>query len=391
MDTQVNIYPEDGRHRIVWRDPGTGKRRSARRTDPAEAQAVADHVRAQLERGRPGQDNRGRRFQELIDWYLEGLERAGRAGSYVNRQRSLCKTWLSRLGDLKCGELQPHHFRNLLAEAREAGRADETLKSLVATITGVVSCGQEAGYIHPAVNPADRLSKHLSSVKRAGQSSKYVDPKRIPPIAEVRRLAHYMGDRWEWWRELQVLLAAFSGLREGELLALRGLDVDMDQSTVDVTRSWSIAEQRFRPPKGNKVRTTFVAADVRPLLEQRLAEVGPGGLLFPKVGQPDGAGDEGVDNRMTFFQTRFAPARQQMGWPKNPDVEGRWLWNWHSLRHVFCTWCLASPPRGLGLDATDVAYFAGHHSPAFTMERYVARHEGAAERAAAASATFATQ
>lgn len=391
MKQDVKIYPDGDRYRIAWYDPKTGKRRMARRSDYSEAEAVKEHLETELLRAQPGQKLGHRSFQNLLDYYLYDLKQQGVSGSYLYRQESICRLWLSKVGGIKCKDLQPHHFRHVLAQGREKGLADGTLKNHVATMTGVVACGHEAGYIDPQTNPAEKLHKLLRTTSRAGVSGRFVDPKRIPTVAEVDRLAVYMGQRWEWWRELQVKLAAFSGLRLGEMTALRAIDVDLGQSTIDVCRAWGRIERRFLDPKWNKVRTTFVASSVVGLLEARMEEVGPGGLLFPRQNRDGAEGDVAVDYNMMFYQTRFNPARKELGWPKDPNSDRRWLWTWHSLRHVFCSWALANPPKGLGLSAVDVAYFAGHHSPEFTLSRYVSIMDGAVDRAAAASAAFASQ
>ena len=75
------------------------------------------------------------------------------------------------------------------------------------------------------------------------------------------------------------------------------------------------------------------------------------------------------------FGTRIRrPAQEKAGWPK--DVNGKYVWNFHSLRHVFCTYYFFD----LKKDIRDISIAAGHASYLTTLEMYVGNVDGALER-----------
>jgi len=61
------------------------------------------------------------------------------------------------------------------------------------------------------------------------------------------------------------------------------------------------------------------------------------------------------------------PAAREIGWPRDDD---RWVWTFHSLRHVFATWALNQP----GLRLEDVSRLLGHSSTRVTQDVYIHVH-----------------
>lgn len=382
----VTIYHDrtQNNFRIVWRDIRDNRRRQARRADEADAHAVAASVRHQIANAHHVRATRSTAsFGTLIDAYLDPTSHDQPwTVDYQARQQSIIRNWIRpQLGQLRCDQIETQHLRTVVHSARQAGRQESTVQGIAATLAGIIKVGRETGHIGSTV-VFGQLYKSRG-VRTAGQSRGFVDPRTVPPADEVSRLADYMGDRYENWRTLQVLLSAYAGPRLGEQTALRGRDVDLDSMAVNIVRSWHDKAGTYGPPKWDKVRTTLLPASLVPLAKERLSQLSsPDDLLFPG---PSG----GPHVHGSFHRTRFGPARTHLGWPRSDTVERRWMWSWHSLRHFFCTWALASAPEGLGLDVADVAYFAGHHSPSFTFERYVSRRAGSLERAAVASRKLA--
>ncbi|MDQ4070475.1 MAG: tyrosine-type recombinase/integrase [Actinomycetota bacterium] len=69
--------------------------------------------------------------------------------------------------------------------------------------------------------------------------------------------------------------------------------------------------------------------------------------------------------RSNYRRDVFDPAATAAGWRRRPD--GRWLWTFHSLRHVFATWALSQP----GARIDDVSRLMGHSSVRITRTFYV--------------------
>lgn len=96
-------------------------------------------------------------------------------------------------------------------------------------------------------------------------------------VGQVLDIADHIDGRWR----AMVLLAGFVGLRYGELIALERADVDLLHGVVTVTKALGeldTGELVLKAPKtAAGMRTVTIPADLRPDLEQHLAEyVGAG-------------------------------------------------------------------------------------------------------------------
>ena len=157
---------------------------------------------------------------------------------------------------------------------------------------------------------------------------------------------------------LLIVLAAFVGLREGELLELRRSDVDGVTGLVSVTRK--VDKEEFpgadgacpscgraisAPKTASGVRTVHVPPPFLPMLQRHLLEhtaPGPDGLLFP--------GDRTDHMSVRYLMDRYRPAREAAG---RPDL------TIHHLRHTALT--LAGQH---GATAAELQARAGHASQA---------------------------
>jgi integrase len=111
-----------------------------------------------------------------------------------------------------------------------------------------------------------------------------------------------------------LLTAAFTGLRLGELVALRWRDVDLDRRVLRVRASWSGYELTF--PKAGRVRSVPLA----PQVADALRPGAPDELVFP--------GRDGDYLDRSALRRRYRTAQRAAGL--------RPL-RFHDLRHTFAT------------------------------------------------------
>lgn len=404
LEHGVAIYkPKPGakrqQYRVVWNSPD-GDRKMLWRTDVGDAMAAAKEVVHQLsavEAGQPRQQHAT--VEEMIAAYLaHGRDNLEWSLSHAEQTEGLMRRHITpHIGDRSCASLTVNDMHALITRVRESGVAP---RNLAVTLRGMASYGRRYGWLPH--DPMDGVTIPRNGSRQQGQSTNYVDPSKRPDTASVERLAEKVAEvTGEWWRGLEVRLAAYTGLRWGEEHELRVGDIDWDTGTIHVARQVLHAnggKRHIHLPKERKMRDTFVPGFLRADLERRVAELastpepfgryctprscreavhpGVGPLLFPARGMT-------WAHPSNFAKRVFRPACEAADWPKTPD--GEWRWSWHSLRHHFCTWCLATPPDGLGLEVADVSMFAGHATPAFTWTAYVSTRKGAVQRAVAAT------
>jgi integrase len=112
----------------------------------------------------------------------------------------------------------------------------------------------------------------------------------IPTAGFVHALAAATAGRRDvWWRELEILLVAYSGMRWGEHVALRANRVDVARRRITIDRQAIETRSglKLALPKSRRKRITMFPAttpadiDLAAMVTRRLGEVGPDGLLFP--------------------------------------------------------------------------------------------------------------
>jgi integrase len=185
------------------------------------------------------------------------------------------------------------------------------------------------------------ISANPCTIKGAGIEP--ADERPIPTVAQTQQLADAIGDRLR----CLVLLAAFVGLRKGELLGLRRANIDLDH------REITIAEQRqvdrhgndlVGPPKTDAgIRTLAIPASLVSELEVHLtehAQPGADGYVFTGV--------KGGPLAPHVLQDAWAKARDKVG---VPDL------HLHDLRHLAGTLAAST-----GAGTKELMYRLGHAS-----------------------------
>lgn len=165
-----------------------------------------------------------------------------------------------------------------------------------------------------------------------------------------------------------VRVAAYAGLRLGELLALRWRDVDLPGAALTISRAISAGIEG--PTKSGEVRRVPMADQTRAALErlkQRNDYVAPDEFVFVNaLGRPlDGSA----------LRRRYKRGR---------DAAGLRPLRWHDLRHTFGSLLVAG-----GVDLVSVKDALGHSQLATTSRYLHARP--ANERAAAFTTAFSRQ
>ena len=211
------------------------------------------------------------------------------------------------------------------------------------------------------------IARNPCSIRGAGQERSSERP--MFTLAQVQALVDAVEDRW---RAL-ILLAAWTGLRIGELSALRREHLDLETGTVSVKAAVVdvIGQGRsYGPPKSAAGRRTVaIPPHIIGDLEHHLAmyaQPGAHGLVF--------VGPKGAPLRRNNFASRvWAPAAEAAGLPAGAHL--------HDLRGWSAT--IAAQH---GATTRELMHRLGHASPAAALRYQRAEQERDAALAAAMSA-----
>jgi integrase len=353
------------------RDPMTGKRRQLRRSVKGtrrDAEAALVQLLHQRDSGidaPPGKLAVGEYLQRWLEDYAKG----NTAPRTFQRYDEIVRLHLiPALGAILLAKLRPQHIQAYYSKARQSGRVDGKVGGLSAqTVLHHHRLLREA--LHHAVrwqllarNPADAVE----APRPQRHEMRVLTPEGVQRLLAACRDPDF---------HAIVFVAVATGLRLGELLALRWSDVDLKGGSVHVTRTLQYVLGQglmFREPKTSRSRrnvslsrdtVAVLSEHRRRQLERRLA-VGPAyedqGLVF--------AGPAGKPIPPYSVSQRFATLVKAAG--VGPL-------RFHDLRHTSATLMLSA-----GVHPKVVSERLGHSGVAITLDTYSHVLPGLQEEAA---------
>lgn len=238
---------------------------------------------------------------------------------------------LPNLGDMPLGQLRTAVVRSWYTTMIKSGPGASTTAKCYRLLRAILNTAIDDGML--AVNPC--------TIRGAG--AEQAAEREIPTISQVYELADAVEPRY---RAL-VLLAAFGGLRRGELFGLARRHVDAAEATVSVEvqrQQLSSGAHIIGPPKSDAGRRTvsIPTEGLEPLVDHLDRWTAPGidSWVF--------TGPKGSPLRDGVWQREWSRAREQVGLP---DL------HFHDLRHVAATLTAAT-----GAGVKEIMHRLGHSS-----------------------------
>jgi integrase len=272
-----------------WRQDGRQiKRRLGLKRAPGRAGLTQTQAEAKL-REQIGQTQAPRAKGERLSVaqaahrYLVQSKRRGRKRSTMQNVESEVRVHLIPFfGDRPLDAITPEQVDDLVAVLEGKRLAPKTVRNIVATLSALFTFAKAPARRWAATNPCDGVE--LPAVPEAIEI-------RFLTLDEVRLLIDHAPrgmfreiDRAMW------LTAAMTGLRKGELVALRWRDIDWTASRIRVRQNFVRGE--FGSPKSKRsTRSVPMADDVGGVLDrlsQGSRHTAPDDLVFahPATGGP---------------------------------------------------------------------------------------------------------
>lgn len=337
-----------GRFQVRYRDPDTNRYRNAERTFATKADAGRwlSILEADLTRGVWHDPQRGEvLLGEIAETWYSTKAHLRETTKHVYRS-TLDAHILPAFGERPIGSITTLDVQVWIARLHQNPRCGaNTVAKTYKQLRMMMECALDAGLI--IRNPC--------RIKGAG--TERLPEMRAATVEEVTALAQAVAPQWQ----ALILLAAYSGLRWGELAGLRRRYLDPLHKTVRVVEQCTEVGGVFvwGPPKtAAGTRTVALPSFICDVMVDHLArwsEPGVDGLVFV---MPDG----GPLRRANFRARVWFPACRDAG------IEGRL--RFHDLRHTNATLAAAS-----GAPLRAVMHRLGHASAAAAL-RYQHRMDG---------------
>lgn len=292
--------------------------------------------------------------------YLEATKGRISAETYRGYRASVNALARFQIGAIKLGDLTAGDVASYDDELRAAGLGPVTVQKRHAYLAQVTRHAVEVGDLD--VDPC-------AAVKAPRAPRKPVNSLNKAAAREVMGQLVAMGEGNAV--AVAARLALMTGLRRGELCALRWIDWDEDAGLLRVNHALGASYEGGRRLKGTKDPTGTGAERVVPVS-------GPLARLLRALKDRQGAQCSRLGCK---WQPRLYVLGDVFGEPLNPDTLSRkWAavaqaYGWtgttgeplrfHDLRHTFATLAIAE-----GADVMSLAAVLGHRNPAMTMQVY---------------------
>jgi integrase len=289
--------------------------------------------------------------ERAAEHYLAALERRGKKPSSIRTSRAILGRWIiPTLGDRALETVKPEDVDDLRDSMTEHGLAPKTIRNYL-MILGAV-------YRH-VLDPKMRLGIITTNPVAAVELPQVPksDELNFISVEEVRQLADAaQAGAFELTDRVLYLTAAMTGLRKGELDALRWMDVDFNASQLRVRQSWDTHEKDTGTPKGGVSRVVPLAPELAGEME-RLGKAKLGEAFDPERHKADFVFADprtGKPMMPNAFYKRYAATKRQAGIRKSIRI--------HDLRHTFGTQMAAA-----GTPLIDIQHYLGHTDLKMTL------------------------
>jgi integrase len=286
---------------------------------------------------------------EYFDVWLKGSVYGSVRQSTYDRDTNLVNNHIKPvLGGLKLKKLNSAHVQGFYRDRLDAGLSASTVRKihdiLRRGLAQAVDWHLTPRNVADVVKPPKPVAKEMIALT-AEQTRRLLDA-----AAEDRLEALYV-------------LAVHTGMRQGEMLALRWQDVDMENAVVSVRRTLtrSGGKVAFGEPKTRKsrrsIRLTPQATEaLRAHLERQLRDMEILGDRYRDQGLVFTTDTGAPINPSNLRQRNFAPLLKRAGLPHM---------RFHDLRHTCATLLLSR-----GVHPKFVQELLGHATIAITLDTY---------------------
>jgi len=314
-----------------------------------EALAKQAELRGKAGHGEPVVVASKATFRDVADAYIESKHRL-RAGTRKTYRATLDRVLIPRFGRMKITAITVEHVAALIRDLeKKDGLAPTTIHAYLMPLRGVMGYAVRRKLI--SVNPCDLLSRDDRPQAQNGRKHHAWSDDEIGALIEAtERMARRPENRYDYSALIRV--AAYTGLRLGELLGLQWQDIDLHDGVFHVCRQWTRSRE-YGPPKTKaRDRRVPLSADMvnylRELKVRSDYSQDEHPVFVSKNGKP--LGHRNVTRR------GFEPAAKLAG------LEGV---TFHGIRHAYGSKLVAK-----GVPLAKVAEVMGHESAAITLGIY---------------------
>ena len=282
-------------------------------------------------------------FAEIAMKWGENIKETIKESTYTNYITKLEKHILPVFGNWNYDKLTKQNFVDFVEKKLKSQLSPKYVSDILSVVKSITK------YARQTFNYADR-----AETVTVPKNKKVVERPVLNEYQQNTLTAHLLN--FPTLTNVGVLLSLYTGIRIGELCALKWSDIDLEKRILTVNRTM----QRIKDLSGNSKTKIHIGT---PKSRSSLRQIPLPDFLVEILREVKTNDDDYLLTGKKLFaeprtmQYRFAAILKKLKLPKV---------NFHALRHTFATGCIA-----LGFDVKTLSEILGHSSVEITLNRYV--------------------
>lgn len=268
---------------------------------------------------------------DLMNKWLKSVERNIKISTFEKYKCIVCKHIVPTLGDLYIKSLSSEDIQTFINGLLDDGLARSTINNIIVVLNmGLLFAEKEYNVSCPKAEFLKNQKKEM----------------RVLSIDEQNKLVKYLIDKNDVYG-FGMLLALFTGMRIGELCALKWEDVSEQTIKINKTMQRINKNILILPPKTeSSVRTIPIPRYISETVEKNRKE---SGYVLQR--------ENGEFTEPRLLQLKFKKYAEEC------EINNV---HFHVLRHTFSTKCVES-----GFDIKTLSEILGHSDVKITLNKYV--------------------
>ena len=281
-------------------------------------------------------------FENLSNDWLEYKKPTIKESSYLNYKFTISNKFMDEFGDMNVNCLLAYNFNSLVTELMES-LSPKTVKDIMTVLKSILKYGE----IKYDVNFKTSL---ISTPNPSGKEVEVFTEK------DRKKLENYCIESNEL-KDIGVMISLYTGLRIGEVCALKWKNLDFENKCIKVTHTL----QRVYEGK-NKTKVLYD----KPKTKKSIRTIPMAKVLYDKLKPLSKQFSKDAFVLTGDEEKYIEPLGYRYTYKKILDDCGIEYKKYHILRHTFATRCIA-----VGMDIKSLSEILGHANVSITLNIYV--------------------